>query len=245
MKSLIIAGLALIFTGYLPGQQPAQAFEVAAIRPNPIGASAGTGFDFNGTSLRVTNATLQYLIRSAYRMQGDQIIGGPAWLSSDRFDIDAKTTGTEKIASEQFRAMLQNLLADRFHLRVHSETREMTVYALIPDRAGSKLREDTDGGGSRFSTEMGSGKAVLTGTRVSMEQLTGYIGDKLGRVVLDKTGLKGNFDFTFEWDPEQAADGAGPSMFTGLREQMGLKLESTKAPVDVLVIDHVEKPSEN
>ncbi len=225
--------------------QTQPSFEATAIHPDTVGASPGTGFDFNGTTLRVTNATVQYLIRSAYRVQADQVVGGPAWLDSDRYDIDAKTGGTEKISPEQFRAMLQNLLADRFGFRAHRETRQMTAFVLVADKGGTKLREDTEGGGNRLNTDRASGKAVLTGTGVSMEQLSGYIGDKLSRVVIDKTELKGVYDFTLEWDPEQAPGETGPSMFTGLREQLGLRLESQKTPVDVLVIDSVGRPSEN
>jgi uncharacterized protein (TIGR03435 family) len=170
--------------------QSPQSFDAAAIRPDTIGAGPGTGFDFNGASLKITNATLQYLIRTAYRIQGDQIVGGPGWLDSDRYDIEAKTGATERIPPEQFGKMLQNLLADRFGLTTHRETRQMTVFALVVDKSGSKLKEDTEGGVNRLNTEMGSGKAILTGTRESMEQLAGYIGDKLGRVVVDETGLK-------------------------------------------------------
>ncbi len=229
----------------LAGAQTQPSFEAAAIHPDTVGAGPGTGFDFNGASLRITNATVQYLIRSAFRVQSDQIVGGPAWLDSDRYDIDAKTGGTEKISPELFRTMLQNLLADRFGLKTHRETRQMTVFVLVADKGGTRLREDTESGGNRLNTDRAAGKAVLTGTRVSMEQFSGYIGDKLSRVVIDKTELKGVYDFTLEWDPEQAPGETGPSMFTGLREQLGLRLESQKIPVDVLVIDSVAKPSEN
>jgi uncharacterized protein (TIGR03435 family) len=236
--------LALISACVTPAQTR-PSFEAAAIHPDSAGAGPGTGFDFKGSSLRVTNATLQYLIRCAYRIQADQIVGGPAWLDTDRYDIDAKTGGTEKISPELFRTMLQNLLADRFGLRMHHDTRPTTVYVLVADKAGTKLREDTEGGGNRLNTDRAAEKAVLTGTRVSMEQLSGYIGDKLSRVVIDKTELKGVYDFTLEWDPEQAPGDTGPSMFTGLREQLGLRLESQKIPVDVQVIDSVGRPSQN
>jgi uncharacterized protein (TIGR03435 family) len=225
--------------------QTEPSFEAAAIHPDTVGAGPGTGFDFNGTTLRVTNATVQYLICSAYRVQSDQVVGGPAWLDSDRFDIEAKTGGAEKISPELFRTMLQNLLADRFGFKTHRETRQMTVYVLVADKSGTRLREDTEGGGNRLNTDRAAGKAVLTGTRVSMEQFSGYIGNKLSRVVIDKTELKGVYDFTLEWDPEQSPGETGPSMFTGLREQLGLRLESQKTPVDVMVIDSVARPSEN
>jgi uncharacterized protein (TIGR03435 family) len=237
--------LALTTACIAPAQtQPS--FEAAAIHPDPAGASAGMGFNFDGSSLSVRNATVQELIRNAYRVQSDQIGGKPAWLDSDRYDIEARTGGTEKISPELFRTMLQNLLADRFGLRMHHESRQMTIFVLVTDKGGAKLRENTDGGyGNQVNTDMTAGKAVLTVTRMSMGQLSGYIGNKLSRVVIDKTELKGVYDFTLEWDPEQSPGENGASMFTGLREQLGLRLESQKAPVDVLVIDSVGRPSEN
>jgi uncharacterized protein (TIGR03435 family) len=226
--------------------QTQPSFEAAAIHPDSAGASAGMGFGFDGSSLRVRNATVQDLIRNAYRIQSDQIAGRPAWLDSDRYDIEAKTGGTEKIPPELFRTMLQSLLMDRFELKTHHETRQMTVFVLLTDKGGAKLREDTEGGdGNQVNTDMISGKAILTVTRMSMGQLSGYIGNKLSRVVIDKTELKGVYNFTLEWDPEQSPGENGASMFTGLREQLGLRLESQKAPVDVLVIDSVARPSEN
>ena len=206
--------------------QPSQAFDVAAIRPNLSGSAPGTGFDLNGTGrLRVTNATLKFLIQSAYRIQSDQIAGGPGWLDSDRYDIDAKTEHPEKIEPDQLKTMLQNLLADRFRLRTHREAREMTVYALVADnsgKTGAKMKQ-TEGTGSSVNTNSGPGKAQMTGTGLSMEQLASYIGNKLGRVVLDKTGLKDVYDLTLESDPAQTGDSEGPSLFTALREQAGAR----------------------
>jgi len=236
----------VLTTACVASSQTQPSFEAAAIHPDTVGASAGTGFDFNGTTLKVRNMTLQDLIRNAYRVQSDQIVGRPAWLDSDRYDIEAKTGGTEKIPPELFRTMLQNLLADRFGLKTHHEIRQMTVFVLLTDKGGAKLHENTDGGsGNQVNTDMTAGKAVLTVTRMSMGQLSGYIGNKLSRVVVDKTELKGVYDFILEWDPEQAPGETGASMFTGLREQLGLRLESQKAPVDVMVIDSVARPSEN
>ncbi|HVW08765.1 MAG TPA: TIGR03435 family protein [Bryobacteraceae bacterium] len=223
--------------------QPSQTFDVAAIRANVIGASAGTGFDFNGFRLRVTNATLQFLIRSAYGIQGEQIVGGPSWLDEDRYDIEANTGST--LTPDQFRTMLQNLLENRFELKFHRETRQMTVYSLLIEKGGVRFKEDTEGGGTRLSTDMDSGKAVLSGTRVSMDQLAGYISNKLGRLVLNRTDLKGVYDFTFTWDAGQAAGSTDPSIFAGLREQLGLQLGSAKSPVEVLVIEYAAKPSGN
>lgn len=246
MRFSAIVILALT-TAFVSPAQTQPSFEAAAIHPDPAGASAGMGFRFDGSSLSVRNATLQDLIRNAFHIQSDQIVGRPPWLDSERYDIEAKTGGAEKITSpELLRTMLQNLLVDRFKLQTHHETRPMTVFVLTADKGGAKLKENTDGGdGNQVNTDMVAGKAVLTVTRMSMGQFSGYIGNKLSRVVIDKTELKGVYDFTLEWDPEQSPGENSPSMFTGLREQLGLRLESQKAPVDVLVIDRVGRPSEN
>jgi len=147
-RAATIFGFALLSLAKAPAQ-PSQAFEVAAIRPDLVGAGAGTGFDLNGTGrLRITNATMKFLVQSAYGMQSDQISGGPGWLDSDRFDIDAKTEKPEKIVPEQLHTMLQNLLADRFGFRAHRETRELTVYALVADKSGPRMKENTEEGTS-------------------------------------------------------------------------------------------------
>lgn len=235
-----IAGLWIALSG-----QPSQEFEVAAIHPDMIGASAGTGFNFDGGTLRVTNATLQFLIGKAYHIQSDQIIGGPGWLDSDRYDIDAKPPAAQNITPDQLGMMLQSLLADRFQLKIHRETREKTVYALVTGKNGPRLKDHDGGPASSLNSHTESGKTALTGTNASMDQLTGFLGNKLGRVVLDKTGLHGSYDFTFEWDSEQAADSTTPTMFTGLQEQLGLRLETQKGAVEVLVVDKAERASEN
>lgn len=239
-----MAGCVLLFLPVAWGQ-PSQSFDVVAIRPSLSGPAPGTGFDLNGTGrMRITNITLKALIRTAYRLQSDQIVGGQGWLDSDRFDIDAKTENPEKIEPDQLKTMLQDLPADRFGVKTHEETREMTVYALLPDKSGAKMKANADGPGTFMNTDSGPGKARMTG-KASLEQLAGYIGNKLGRVVLDKTGLQGTYDVALEWDPEQAGDSNGPSLFTALKEQLGLRLETQKGQVEVFVIDRAERPSEN
>jgi len=225
--------------------QPRLTFEAAAIKVNTAGASPGTGFNFDGSRLRITNATLQFLIRSAYKVQGEQIVGGPSWLDEERYDIEANTGNSQPLAPAQFATTLQNLLHDRFGLNFRRETRQLTVYSLVVEKGGSRLKENTGAGGTRLNTDMNAGKAVLTGEGVSMDQLAGYISNKLGRVVLNRTDLTGVYDFSFTWDTEQSAGSTDPSMFTGLREQLGLRLESTRSPTEVLVIEQVAKPSEN
>ena len=157
-------------------------------------------------------------------------------------------------ARAELQAMFQQLLADRFKLAVHWETRELPVYDLVPAKKGPTIQKtkETDG---RSGTSSGDGRfsaGGLTLTEIA-EALTQELGRELGRVVIDKTGMEGRYDMALKWTPETGAEGggagagpdAGPSIFTAIQEQAGLKLESAKGPVKVLVIDHVEMPTEN
>lgn len=219
-------------------------FEVASVR-SAVNDARGTSFDmFEGGRLRVTSVTVYGLIKSAWMLQSSQIIGGPGWLDSDRYDIDAKSGHPERIDTDHLQPLLQSLLADRFALKFHWETRDQAVYALVVDKDGAILKEDRDAPMTILNTRRGSGKIRIVGTKVSMEQLARSIGSELGRVVVDKTGLPGGYDVNFEWaDPE--ADSLAPSIFTELHEQLGLKLEPAKAPVKVLVVDSAQKASPN
>lgn len=195
-------------------------------------------------------------------------MGGPKWLGTERFDIEAKT---DSATADQLRtlsrdqrwlqtqAMFQQLLADRFKLSVHWETRELPVYALVVAKNGPNLHEakESDGG-----THISASTGQFTAQGISMTDmartLTQELSRELGRVVIDKTGIAGRYDVALKWTPEtgtasisNGTEGAalppdsGPSIFTAIQEQLGLKLESAKGPVQVLVIDHVEMPSEN
>lgn len=237
------AGLVLI-GGLIFGQALPQ-FEVAVIRPSAAAPAAGTSFNvFEGGRLRITNEPVKLLIRAAYELQNAQIAGGPAWLHSDRYDIEAKTGRLEKPDRVQLKPLLQSLLAERFGLRFHREMRELTVYALTVAKDGPKFKQ-ADGDVSAMNTHAGSGKSQLVATGLSMELLASYVGNRIGRIVVDETDLPGSYNLTLEWAPDDASDSAAPPLSTALREQLGLRLESRKKPVDVLVIDQLQRPSEN
>lgn len=225
----------------------AQQFEVAVIRPDLSGANAGTSFRVpDGGRLMITNEPVKLLIRAAFGIQNAQISGGPAWIETDRYDIEAKTGDSKKIDEEQLKPLLQNLLADRFRLKFHHETREITVYALTVDsKSTSKLKVKTEGEPNATNTHTLPGKSQVVATGASMALFAGYVGNQMGRIVVDKTGLKESYDFTLEWAPDQSPDSSAPSLVTALRTQLGLRLESQKSAVDVVVIDSVEKPTEN
>lgn len=221
------------------GQSPT-AFEVAAIHRNPSGG-LNTRISISGGRFTATNASLKTLIRNAYDILSFQLTGGPRWLDTDMYDVAATTGSAEKISPDRLKLLLQNLLADRFRLRVHWETREGPVYALVLDKNGPKFKESSAAQEPGINMRRGR----IKGTREPISILASNLGNQLGRIVLDKTGLRGAYDFTVEWDPEPAADSAGPSIFTGLQEQLGLRLESQEGPVEVLVIDSAERASEN
>lgn len=242
------------------------AFEVASIKPNVSGGD-GESSGFQPGRFTATNASVKTLLEyNAYGISSSQIVGGPGWLSSEKFDISAKaddaTVEHMKALSREHKTelqhqMVQQLLAERFKLAVHWETKELPVYALVAAKGGPKLTaaKDTSGGAS---TSSGNGKLTAKGitmTRLA-QTLTRTLGLELGRDLIDKTGLEGRYDFVLTWSPQEnsaaMADpsneiqtGSGSSIFTALQEQLGLKLESTKGPVATLVIDHLEQPSAN
>jgi uncharacterized protein (TIGR03435 family) len=226
--------------------QPPRRFEVAVIRPTTAAPDAGTSVNlFEGGRVRIVNEPVKLLVRLAFQLQDSQIAGSPAWLESDRYDVEARTGRPEKITAEEMPQLMQGLLADRFHLKFHRETREIPVYALVVSKGGPKLKRASDGESAGMNTHPGSRSSQAVATATSMDMLAKYVGNRVGRIVLDKTGLTGVYDFTLEWAPDSAADSSAPPLVTALREQLGLRLESQKAPVEVLVIDSISRPTEN
>jgi bla regulator protein BlaR1 len=253
-------------------------FEVASVKANKSAEIGGSFSGRPGGQLVVRNNTLRNVIRNAYQLQNFQMIGGPDWLDTDRFDITAKAS-TENATVPEMLVMVQELLADRFKLVVHRETRELPIYALVlarrDGRLGSKLtRSTTDCVAIAVAARRGGpppaptpGAAPLCGTRttpgrilaggVTMADLARNVSNVADRMTLDKTGLAGAFDLSLEYTPdrlpppgtlppgmpEPPADGA--SLFTAMQEQLGLKLDSQRGPVDVLVIDSAQQPSAN
>jgi uncharacterized protein (TIGR03435 family) len=188
------------------------------------------------------------MITVAYGVRYDQIPAGPGWIRSDRFDIEAKPPDGMQPTAEQVRLMLQNLLAERFQLRLHRETRQLPVYALVVGKNGPKLRaSDPDAREGLVVQGTVNGLHMET-KKGSMERLAQQLSYTAGRPVINKTGLVGTYEFTFDWFPATTIpppDSNLPSMFIAIQEQLGLRLESTTEPQEVLVIDRVEKLAEN
>jgi bla regulator protein BlaR1 len=246
-------------------------FEVASIKPT---GSRGGGSMRPWPGRLTASAPLRVLMEAAYHVQPFQIVGGPEWIRSDQYEMDARATGNP--GNAQIFLMLQSLLADRFQLRFHRESREMPVYALVPARGGLKLPPPRDGscvdeqapppglgdptprprcGGMDVPLE--SGAWHMRGGKVPMAEFVRVLSLMLGHRVTDQTGFSGVFDINLDFRADDAITGfpppppgaipaetASPSIFNAV-QQLGLRFESTKGPVEVLVIDHVEKPSEN
>jgi uncharacterized protein (TIGR03435 family) len=243
---MAIAATALLLAKTTLAQPPPPHFEVAVIRPSPADA-VGTSVNlFEGGRVRIVNEPVKLLVRMAFALQNAQIAGGPPWLETDRYDIEAKTGRPEKTTPGQLRPLMRSLLEERFNLKFHHETRELTVYALMAAKSGPKLKAATeDEASGTNSSGGGAGPSQLIATATSMELLAGYVGNRLGQIVLDKTGLAGAYDFTLKWTSDETPNSPAPSLVTALREQLGLRVETQKHPVEVLVIDNLDKPSEN
>ena len=231
-------------------------FEVASIKPNKAGDNRVMAM-MTPDGLSLTGTPMGMILRQAFGLGDDRILGAPGWAQSDRFDIQTKVEAADlplwkKLTPDQRFAMLLPVLEERFNLKYHHETRELPVYELVVAKGGSKLKESapdaTGASGDPMRHSMllnGLGHLESHGT--SIDPLVHELSRALGRTVFDKTGLTGNYDYTLEWTPEDGppTDAVGPSLFAALQEQLGLKLEPQKGPVDVVVIDHIDKPSAN
>jgi uncharacterized protein (TIGR03435 family) len=229
---------------------PKLSFEVASIKPNNSGRLI-TGSFFRAGRYNATNTTLQTQILLAYDLQQFRLVGGPAWMDTDRFDITATAQGTP--SPETLRPLLRSLLQERFALVTHRETRELPVYRLVlarNDRALGKrlVKSDVDCALSRgkvpdpCTSRSSSGRFLATA--VLFNSFLRTLQSAVDRAIVDDTGLSGSYDVDLEWAAQQD-DASKPSIFTALQEQLGLKLESARGPVDVLVIDHAEPPTPN
>jgi uncharacterized protein (TIGR03435 family) len=222
-----------------PQTQDHPGFEVSTIKPADPSSPVMNGTSFSHNRFTATGP-VRFLIKIAYGIQDFQISGGPKWLNTDMFDIDAKSE--HPASTHQLLLMLQALLADRFKLILHTEKKDLPAYALVSAHEPMKLREVKDG-----TETMSMGRGQLSG-KMSIPVFANHLAPIVGRTVLDRTGLTGLFAIKLDWMPDEALPGnesPGPSIFTAVQEQLGLKLESIKGPVEVLVIDHAEKPTEN
>ena len=267
MRRIILCGLAVV-SGL--AAQTAQ-FEVASVKPALPENLHRVSINFQpGGRFTATGINAKLLIEQAFDVRDSQVSGGPSWIGSDGYDINAKAAGgdlstdTRGATEEQRvaalsanRLRLQAFLTERFHLKYHKETREQPVFALVVGKSGPKMKvvPETTGPGDRAFRVT---RSSVSGKQVSMDSLAQGLTRPTGRTVMNKTGLKGLFEVNLEWTPDPgqgfgappdappaANDVPGPSIFSAIQEQLGLKLESEKAAVEQIVIDSIDKPSEN
>jgi uncharacterized protein (TIGR03435 family) len=237
-----LGGLALIGLHAQSAATTRLEFEVASIKPHPPSdGPVRVSMAGEHGQIRYVNVTLRACIRKAYGLRVYPLAQPGDPLSTDRYDIMAKASGDA--SEEQTRRMLQALLEDRFKVVAHRETRELPLFALVVGKKGPKFREVKDDGSD---AEIGGGEGhQIKAHHISMKQLAGALRGYIGDPVLDETGLTGLYDLNLDFTIDESLSAEGPRIFEAVQDQLGLKLEARKGPVEVVVIDHAEKPSGN
>lgn len=240
-----------------PASNAADEFDVASIKPNNSGKPGWILPPIARGRFTAANISLRALVEIAYGVQRSRVVGGPAWVDADRYDVDAR--GPADAKDSDVRLRLQELLAARFHLAVHRAMREMPAYVLTAVPNGAKLAPETSGDQGLYKSR-GPGVASLMGRSASIAELAESLSEMLGRPVIDKTGIPGRFHFELTWsddapaglvqnsepgrDRDQEKTDA-PSIFAALREKLGLRLAAEKVSVDSIVIDRAAPPLPN
>jgi uncharacterized protein (TIGR03435 family) len=235
-----------------PGAKPPE-YDVVSVKLNHS-AIGGFHMDFHNDRFAATNVSLTQLLQLVYHIKESLITGVSGPLSSEHFDIEAKVLGPDpntpvKLSDKQLLAMVRPLLAERFQFKAHTEFKELPIYELIVLKDGPKFKQSaTDSQKGNMTNSWGDNKGGIVAKAINMINLAGVLSDQAHRTVIDKTGLPGKYDFTLKWAVDVVTDApsdAGPSIFTAVQEQLGLKLQPAKGPVETLVVDHVEMPSAN
>jgi len=236
-------------------------FDVVSVKPSRSASTdMGIASPPMSDGITIQNMPPEHILQAAFGLyQSDRIVGLPAWATQERYDVSARVSDADVALYHQVidpiqRApMLQKILVDRFNLKSHFETKELTVYALVVAKGGSKMTEIQPASGPNGIKDGGSrhlGRGSIQSMGQPLKPLVNALTQQLGQPIVDRTGLTGYYNFTLTWTPEGLAPTANensnaPSIFTALQEQLGLKLERVKAPMQILVIDHIERPSEN
>ena len=225
-------------------------WEVTTVKPSAP-SDRGDSIDTDGRTVTITRYSVQGMLLWGYGVQRSQLAGLPEWAKTERFDIDGVASVEGKPDIMQLRVMLRKILDERFAMKLHREQREMPVYALVVAKSGPRLTPNTTSGnglGEQQNTQS-NGQQTIVYRNASMPELAQTLMFDVDRPVVDKTGLTGRYDVELRWTVDESKaptdSNAAPGLFTAIQEQLGLKLEATKAPADVLVIDKVEQPGAN
>ena len=228
-------------------QEVSPAFEVATIRPSDPNATGGWAFPGDGRHVSCVNASVATILSVAYGIHVKQVVDGPEWVRTDHYDIHGvANVGAPSLAEMQ--EMYRKLLEERFHLVFHRERREMPIYAVRVANGGPKLAAAKPGEHLNTGNRGSGGQRTLKFTNMPMSAFALNMNLYLDRPVVDQTGLTGAYDFTLTWtydDTRLSDTNAAPSLFTAVKDQLGLRLDAVKGPAEVLVIDQIERPSEN
>lgn len=230
--------------------RPPLRFEVASIRPHQsAGNEPSNRGVLPGGRFVATATTVRTLIRIALGTDDNRMSGAPGWIDNETFDIDATIVDHAEVTTpQQFQQLILSLLEDRFQFKFHREQKEGPVYWLElnkPGRLGPALNVSAPESQPSMSTNSNGSRVAMKALKMSMADIAAALRRQVGRPVEDHTDLKGNFDFQIEWTPEETPDSTDPSLFTVLKEQLGLKLQSAKGPVESFVIDQISHPSAN
>lgn len=255
----------VLFLAPLLGQSPSAIppdlrFEVASLKPGaPGGRGGGIRPAPGGQRYEATNCSIKLMIQVAYRVKAEQVVGGPSWMDTDPFDMEAKAE--KQSSGDELHVMLMNMLVDRLKLKFHHEKKEMRMYALTVGQGGPKLTPHEAANGGDPWIDVAQAKFLhlkITATSAPLDYFAFRLAQFMDLPVVDLTGLKGGYDFTLEYTrdlppnfPEggkvngEDPDTTGPTIFQAVKQQLGLEMKAEKGPVEVIVIDHVEKPTAN
>ncbi len=243
---IVIAVCTVLAQGTTPaaqtGKQPPLKFDIASMKSHDPRDTTFRGDMLPGGRVIFHNMTARFLFEYAWGIQGYEAAGEPAWFD-ERFDIDAIAEGAREMTDEEVRPPLRALLQERLKLTLHREARELQVYELVISPGGSRLKVSASDDAPSISRTASSLKATKIPVKAIANFLSGH--PDIGRRVTDRTGLAGDFDFDLHWTPDSSLSADEPSIFTAVIEQLGLKLVAKKGTDEVVVIDHVERPTGN
>ena len=225
-------------------------WEVVTVKPTDPSETGGQRVRLTGRRVQLTNTTVEQFLLLGYGVHKSQLAGEPEWAKTERWNVDGEPDVEGEPNWAQIQGLMRKILTERFGLKLHREQRELPVYAMTVAKGGLKMTPNTSDPNGLMDQQNNSvrGREVQNLRNASMADLATILQFRIGRPVVDQTGLKGRYDFNLQWTTDESqltVPDAPPGIFTAIQEQIGLKLEPVKAQVDVLVVDKVERPGAN